>query len=233
VRSERLGSSTSRFDFGSLARGYDAWYRTPHGATHDALQKRAVGRLLEAHRGNGALLDIGCGTGHWARHFSQCGFAVTGLDASAEMIEVARSKEIPNAVFARGDAQALPFDDGRFDVVTVITTLEFVFDPARVVQEAFRCTNRRRGATVVVVLNRLSRLNRRRRAVKDSPYERALLFSPAEVRDLLPRCRETVVFTTGFVPGPGSLVPLAPYLTRLCELLRLPYGAVIVGRAVA
>lgn len=40
--------------------------------------------------GEGGLLDAGCGTGHQAVALAQRGYAVTGADASAEMLEVAR-----------------------------------------------------------------------------------------------------------------------------------------------
>lgn len=58
-------------------------------------------------------LDVACGTGFMTRHLRG---EVVGLDQSASMLEVAR-EQAPNAEYVRGDALALPFDDGSFDRV--------------------------------------------------------------------------------------------------------------------
>jgi SAM-dependent methyltransferase len=55
-------------------------------------------------------LDVACGTGFLTRHLRG---DVTGLDASARMLELART-QVPTARFVEGDALALPFDDGAF-----------------------------------------------------------------------------------------------------------------------
>ena len=56
-------------------------------------------------------LDVACGTGFLTRHLPG---RVTGLDASASMLEVAASR-IPAAAFVEGDALRLPFADGTFE----------------------------------------------------------------------------------------------------------------------
>lgn len=49
---------------------------------------------------NGAILDIGCGTGYpIAQYLSQQGFAVTGIDNSRNMINKAIDQHLPNAKF--------------------------------------------------------------------------------------------------------------------------------------
>jgi ubiquinone/menaquinone biosynthesis C-methylase UbiE len=60
-----------------------------------------------------ATLDVACGTGFLTRHLRG---AVTGLDASARMLEIA-AQAVPNGSFVRGDALALPFDADCFDRV--------------------------------------------------------------------------------------------------------------------
>ena len=66
------------------------------------------------------VLDVGCGTGVVALTAARRGAAVTGLDLTPEL--VARAKE--NSAVAgldiawhQGDAEALPFPDGAFDIV--------------------------------------------------------------------------------------------------------------------
>jgi demethylmenaquinone methyltransferase/2-methoxy-6-polyprenyl-1,4-benzoquinol methylase len=58
-------------------------------------------------------LDVACGTGFLTRHLRG---AVTGLDQSAAMLEVARER-IPGGRVVQGDAVPLPFADGSFDRV--------------------------------------------------------------------------------------------------------------------
>jgi ubiquinone/menaquinone biosynthesis C-methylase UbiE len=58
-------------------------------------------------------LDVACGTGFLTRHLRG---EVVGLDQSDRMLAVAR-EQAPGAELVRGDALALPFDDGSFDRV--------------------------------------------------------------------------------------------------------------------
>ena len=83
------------------------------------------------------VLDIGCGTGTqaiaaWAR--TQPGGSVTGLDISPSMIRAAQRKSghagVPLSFF-EGSATELPFESGRFDVVTITTVLHMVDDEKR------------------------------------------------------------------------------------------------------
>lgn len=61
----------------------------------------------------GRTLDVACGTGFLTRHLRG---RVTGLDASARMLEIAADR-IPAARFVQGNALALPFGDDSFDRV--------------------------------------------------------------------------------------------------------------------
>jgi SAM-dependent methyltransferase len=63
------------------------------------------------------LLDIACGSGLAANHARRLGAAVSGLDASKELIDVACVRT-PDADFRVGDMNALPFPDASFDVAT-------------------------------------------------------------------------------------------------------------------
>jgi ubiquinone/menaquinone biosynthesis C-methylase UbiE len=56
-------------------------------------------------------LDVACGTGFLTQHLPG---SVTGLDASAAMLELA-STRIPDAAFVQSDALRLPFEDGSFE----------------------------------------------------------------------------------------------------------------------
>jgi trans-aconitate methyltransferase len=62
-----------------------------------------------------AILDLGCGTGELGTAIAARGARVVGLDASAEMIAVARERA-PALEWLIGDGEALAFD-GAFDAI--------------------------------------------------------------------------------------------------------------------
>src|SRR5580693_8231110 len=63
------------------------------------------------------LLDAGCGAGLALQLAAKRGATVTGFDASAPLLEIARERN-PGADIHQGDLEQLPFEDNRFDVVT-------------------------------------------------------------------------------------------------------------------
>jgi SAM-dependent methyltransferase len=73
------------------------------------------------------ILDLCCGTGQLARWLTACGFRVTGLDGSSEMIRHAR-RNAPQAEFVVEDARALQLP-GSFDAaVSVFDSLNHLPD---------------------------------------------------------------------------------------------------------
>lgn len=72
------------------------------------------------------VLDVGTGTGRAAIVLAAAGARVTGVDASAEMLRVAREKAAARGLavtFDVGDAHALPFADGRFALAVSLRVL--------------------------------------------------------------------------------------------------------------
>ncbi|MFP4568382.1 MAG: class I SAM-dependent methyltransferase [Candidatus Woesearchaeota archaeon] len=62
------------------------------------------------------LLDIGCGNGSDAKIYSILGAKVTGIDASKDMIALAK-QEVPDATFIETTMEDLLFEE-EFDVIT-------------------------------------------------------------------------------------------------------------------
>jgi SAM-dependent methyltransferase len=62
-------------------------------------------------------LDVACGSGYAAAIAHRRGATVSGLDASEDLIDIARART-PDGDFRVGDMFALPFAEGVFDVVT-------------------------------------------------------------------------------------------------------------------
>ncbi|WP_076459390.1 bifunctional demethylmenaquinone methyltransferase/2-methoxy-6-polyprenyl-1,4-benzoquinol methylase UbiE [Limosilactobacillus caccae] len=87
-------------------------------------------------------LDVCCGTGDLAIELAKHIPAgrVTGLDFNQEMLDLAfeKTKEIGNLFLIKGDAMALPFDDNRFDIVTIGFGLRNVPDADIALSEIYR-----------------------------------------------------------------------------------------------
>ena len=87
------------------------------------------------------LLDVATGTGNAALVAARAGAIVTGLDASPRLIAVARERAATEGLsidFEVGDAEALPYRDGSFDVAVSVFGLIFAADPQRAVGELLR-----------------------------------------------------------------------------------------------
>lgn len=85
------------------------------------------------------LLALGIGTGLCAAPFAQAGLQVFGLDASSEMLNVCRSKDIASAL-RQLDIRTTPwpYPDGYFDHVIACGMLHFLDDLAPIFHEAAR-----------------------------------------------------------------------------------------------
>ena len=106
---------------------------------------------------------------------------------SSQMLGVASAKLSLGSHLVQGDALRLPFADDSFDIVALITVLEFVTDPTRVITEAARVC---RGSLYLGVLNKTSALGIQRRIkarLRESIYRRAGFFTIRELETMLYR----------------------------------------------
>lgn len=81
------------------------------------------------------LLDAGCGTGNFAAVLAPYVGELTLLDASEEMLDVARAKlaavsNAPEVDAHCGTLQTLPFEDASFDAVMTNQVLHHLGDPS-------------------------------------------------------------------------------------------------------
>jgi ubiquinone/menaquinone biosynthesis C-methylase UbiE len=101
---------TRSVGFARLARTYDRLRPLDERWLQTVARMVALGDL----RGR-TILDVGCGTGRLAVALSERhDAAVTGLDPSPEMLEVARERR-PSGQWVLGSAESLPFTDGAFE----------------------------------------------------------------------------------------------------------------------
>lgn len=83
------------------------------------------------------VLDLACGTGAVALAAHDLGADVTGCDVNPGMLAVARAKS-DVIDWTEGAAEALPFDDAVFDIVTCQFALMFFQDRSRALAEIAR-----------------------------------------------------------------------------------------------
>lgn len=117
------------------------WERAASGyeSAFGTATRRFIPALLEAAAiGPGdRVLDLACGTGLAAAAAAERGAEVTGVDFSTAMLAEARSR-LPSVRLEQGDAEALPFGDGVFDVVVSNFGIHHVPNPVTALKEANR-----------------------------------------------------------------------------------------------
>ncbi|MEX6505428.1 ArsR/SmtB family transcription factor [Jiella sp. M17.18] len=134
VRSQRARRAADYF-----ARNAESWDRIRALHASDTEVEAALLAALGRKR-IGTLLDIGTGTGRMLELLApRCERAV-GIDASREMLGVARAKldaaGIANAQVRLGDVYHLPVERHGFDLVVIHQVLHFLDDPAAAIREA-------------------------------------------------------------------------------------------------
>lgn len=111
-----------------------------HGMSITAERERASAAMHLG--GSQRVLDVACGPGNFSSFFAGQlggdGFVI-GLDSSAPMMERAvRDNSCPRAVYMRGDALSLPFNNRAFDVVCCFAALHLVQEPMAMLHEMLR-----------------------------------------------------------------------------------------------
>ncbi len=75
------------------------------------------------------VLDVGCGGGFALLLAAKRGAAVSGIDATPALLDIARER-VTDGALAIGDLEEpLPFDAGAFDVVTAFNSVQYAADP--------------------------------------------------------------------------------------------------------
>ncbi|MGC8667784.1 MAG: class I SAM-dependent methyltransferase [Chthonomonadales bacterium] len=160
--------------FERLAQRYEAWFEA-HVQEYEA-ELQAVRACLP--RG-GTGLEIGVGTGRFAAPLG----VEYGVEPARAMAAEAHKRGI-RTVVARGEE--LPFRSNVFDYSVMVTTICFLDDPIKALQEARRVLTPS-GRLIIGFVDRESPLGRRYQDARDAnPFYRvAQFYSPAEVEHLL------------------------------------------------
>jgi ubiquinone/menaquinone biosynthesis C-methylase UbiE len=144
-----MNKSLVQRQFGAHAQSYATSPGHAKGAS--------LGRLIELVRPqpHWRALDVATGAGHTALAFAPHLASIIASDLTEEMVQeagkLAAAKGCSNVRTARADAEALPFPDAGFDLVTCRIAAHHFSDVAAFVAEAFRVL--RPGGTLALVDN--------------------------------------------------------------------------------
>ncbi len=101
--------------------------------------------VLELERG-AHVVDVGAGTGKFARQLVARGLRVTGVEPIAEMREI--FERVVDAEVVDGTAESIPLDDGTADAITAAQAFHW-FDPERAPSELARVLRPRGGIALI------------------------------------------------------------------------------------
>lgn len=207
------------------ARAYDGWYGLPEGRAVAAEEEQTLAGLLRRFPARQTVLEIGSGTGHFARWLAGQGHTVYGVDVAPGMLAVA-AEHGGGPGYVRAVAEALPFRDGSVDLALFVTSLEFTQDPARALREAARVS---RHGLLLGVLNLASPMGLGRKLAarfRPSPFGVARFRTPwglrRELRAALGRDLRVLRIETAlwprWVPAPLRRLPLGGFIGAAVRL---------------
>jgi SAM-dependent methyltransferase len=96
------------------------------------------------------LLDVGCGAGFFLKVTVEAGWDGTGIDLSPDAVAFARDRLGLDVIAGR--MQDSELSESTFDVVTLLETIEHLFDPMSVLRQA-HCILRPGGLIAVTTPN--------------------------------------------------------------------------------
>jgi len=102
-----------------------------------------------------AVLEIGYGSGIFFYELSRYAGTLVGIDVHSRGAAVVTdcAEDGVSIVAAQGSGMALPFAEGSFDAVVIVSALEFMSDPGACLHESLRVT--RPGGRVIAVSPRI------------------------------------------------------------------------------
>ncbi len=153
---------------------YESWFKE-----NDNLFQSELLALQEVVPVGKKGVEIGIGSGIFAEKLN----IKYGIDPSENMLKLARKRNL-NVDY--GVAENLPYPDNSFDFAVFITSICFVEDPSKALQEAYRVI-RQNGNLIIAFIDKESLLGEKLVAEKNESkfYRTANFFSVEEVISLI------------------------------------------------
>lgn len=212
------------FDFND-AKAYQRWFDDPRTRFEAQMESDLMFEMLGPAR-NESVLDIGCGTGNSLEILVKNGVNATGIDPSPYMLDLAFEKLGHRVDLYRGYAEDLPFEDNSFNYACFMTTLEFVDDPLKAVEEACRVA---KDKVFIGVLNRYAIRGVQRRVAgmfSGSIYNHARFYGIWELKRFVRRIAGPVpLFWRTVNQFPLTCQRVTQNIEQSKILQRCPFGA--------
>ncbi|MFZ3012533.1 MAG: class I SAM-dependent methyltransferase [Nitrospira sp.] len=158
--------------FEQYAQEYDEWFDG-----HESVYEAELAALRKSLPPSGLGIEVGVGTGRFAVSLG----IRFGIDPSRRMLAIARQRGLR---VCQAVGERLPFRDGQFDLVLLVTVICFVDDVPTFLRELNRVL-KSGGHLVIGFINRDSELGRLYETRKEASafYRDARFYSVAEVAD--------------------------------------------------
>lgn len=125
----RKPAETTRTDWGDVAKWYDKLVGEQGSEFHREVVLPGVVRLLDLPPEGATALDVACGQGVLCRILQARGVRPVGIDASAELISLARTRSHASIEYHVGDARDLSrFAENHFDAAACVLAIQNI-DP--------------------------------------------------------------------------------------------------------
>ncbi len=207
------------------ATAYERWFLNRKNQAASRLECRLMLEMLKPAKDD-SVLDIGCGTGSSTLSLIEMGLDVTGIEPSPYMLDIAKMNMGTRVDLHRGFAEDLPFDDNSFNHACFFTTLEFVENPIKAIEEACRVAKDR---IFIGVLNRyaIKGVQRRVKGIFTSTiYNHAKFFSVWELKSLVKAIAGPVPISWRTVcQFPNSSGKFINSVEKSNLIQRIPFGA--------
>jgi SAM-dependent methyltransferase len=113
------------------------WVRWARSSNHDAFWDYAPSFYSILPPPHGWTLELGCGEGRVVRDLVRRGHRVVGLELSQTLVRYAAEADTTSG-YVQGNASALPFTDGSFELVVAYNSLMDIEDMSGAVLETAR-----------------------------------------------------------------------------------------------
>jgi ubiquinone/menaquinone biosynthesis C-methylase UbiE len=180
------------FVFDSMAKEYDSWFEKEGKIIFD-IEVQALQQVVPL--SSRPWLEIGVGSGRFALALK----IDNGLDPSIELLKIAENRGI-NTLLGKGEN--IPFNNGVFGALFIITTLCFADSPSAMLKEANRILHKG-GAMVLGTISPESpwgELYELKKRAGHHIYRHATFYRYAELENLLKNAGFSIekVFSTLF-----------------------------------